>query len=46
MYAGSVPDGRFVKQFIARLEGDGSEYPDLDDGEGEDGEADRRDDVD
>jgi hypothetical protein len=45
MYAGSAPDGRFVKQFMARLEGDGSEYPDVDDS-GEDGEAERGEDVD
>ncbi|KAL2128099.1 hypothetical protein VTI74DRAFT_9740 [Chaetomium olivicolor] len=49
MYAGLMPDGRFVKQYIARLEGDGSEYPDLEDaqqiGDG-DGEDFREDDVD
>jgi hypothetical protein len=44
MYAGSMPDGRFVKQYVARLEGDGSEYPDVE--EVEDGEAERGDDVD
>ncbi|KAL2170755.1 hypothetical protein VTG60DRAFT_4503 [Thermothelomyces hinnuleus] len=26
MYAGLATDGRFVKQYVARLEGDGSEY--------------------
>lgn len=46
MYAASVSDGRFVKQYIARLEGDGSEYPDFDDGEGDDGAVDVGDDVD
>ncbi|KAJ4290026.1 hypothetical protein N0V88_006828 [Collariella sp. IMI 366227] len=29
MYAGLMPDGRFVKQYMARLEGEGSEYHDL-----------------
>ncbi|KAK4097624.1 hypothetical protein N658DRAFT_510235 [Parathielavia hyrcaniae] len=46
MYAGLGPDGRFVKQFVARLEGDGSEYPDLEAAEDGDDEAERGDDVD
>ncbi|KAK4118585.1 hypothetical protein N657DRAFT_685133 [Parathielavia appendiculata] len=46
MYAGLGPDGRFVKQFVARLEGDGSEYPDLDGLEDGDGGAERGDDID
>ena len=46
MYAGLAPDGRFVKQYVARLEGDGSEYPDLDEEEGEDEESGRGDDID
>ncbi len=37
MYAGLAPDGRFVKQYIARQEGDGSEYPDVSEDEGDDG---------
>ncbi|AEO68606.1 uncharacterized protein THITE_2079458 [Thermothielavioides terrestris NRRL 8126] len=38
MYAGLAPDGRFVKQYLARLECDGSQYPDDDlEGDGEDG---------
>ncbi|EAA29811.1 hypothetical protein GE21DRAFT_4945 [Neurospora crassa] len=28
MYAGLMPDKKFTKQYVARLEGDGSEYPD------------------
>ncbi|KAK3399196.1 RNA dependent RNA polymerase-domain-containing protein [Sordaria brevicollis] len=31
MYAGLMPDKKFVKQYVARLEGDGSEYPDPED---------------
>ena len=46
MYAGLTPDGRFVKQYIARLEGDGSGYPDLDEEEGESGESGRGNDID
>jgi len=50
MYAGLAPDGRFVKQYIARQEGDGSEYPDVsedeDEDDGEDREWGRGDDVD
>ncbi|KAL2015359.1 hypothetical protein VTK56DRAFT_5756 [Thermocarpiscus australiensis] len=33
MYAGLTPDGRFVKQYVARTYGDGSEYPDQEDAE-------------
>ncbi|KAM7219061.1 RNA-dependent RNA polymerase [Rhypophila decipiens] len=33
MYAGLSPDQKFVKQYTARLDGDGSEYPDQDDKE-------------
>ncbi|KAK4135212.1 hypothetical protein BT67DRAFT_419358 [Trichocladium antarcticum] len=47
MYAGLLPDGKFVKQYLARTAGDGSEF--LEDGEsGEDGEGGtlRGDDVD
>lgn len=40
MYASLNPDRRFVKQYVARIEGDGSEYPDADDIEREaDGDA-------
>ncbi|KAK4149366.1 RNA dependent RNA polymerase-domain-containing protein [Chaetomidium leptoderma] len=46
MYAGLTPDGRFVKQYVARLEGDGSEYPDLEEEGVERGDVDRGDDVD
>lgn len=46
MYAGLASDGRFVKQYVARLEGDGSEYPDVDDGEEDVGGEGRGDDVD
>ncbi|KAK4235595.1 hypothetical protein C8A03DRAFT_46294 [Achaetomium macrosporum] len=38
MYAGLMPDGRFVKRYIAQLEGDGSQYHDFDASE-EDGEG-------
>lgn len=31
MYAGLSPDQKFVKQYTARLDGDGSEYPDEED---------------
>ncbi|KAK3495208.1 RNA dependent RNA polymerase-domain-containing protein [Neurospora hispaniola] len=31
MYAGLMPDKKFTKQYVARLEGDGSEYPDPED---------------
>ncbi|KAH7631954.1 RNA dependent RNA polymerase-domain-containing protein [Sordaria sp. MPI-SDFR-AT-0083] len=31
MYAGLMPDKKFMKQYVARLEGDGSEYPDPED---------------
>ncbi|GAB1319864.1 RNA-dependent RNA polymerase [Madurella fahalii] len=31
MYAASTPDGKFVKQYIARLDGEGSEYLDPED---------------
>lgn len=33
MYAGLAPDAKFVKQYMARLDGDGSEYPDPGDAE-------------
>ena len=33
MYAGLAPDGKFVKQYIARMEGEGTSYPDLEDGD-------------
>ncbi|KAH6635795.1 RNA dependent RNA polymerase-domain-containing protein [Chaetomium tenue] len=46
MYAGLTPDGRFVKQYVARLEGDGSEYPVVDDDEETGGGGGRGDDVD
>jgi hypothetical protein len=46
MYAGLGSDGRFVKQYVAKLEGDGSEYPDLDDLEDGGEDAERGDDVD
>ncbi len=49
MYAGLLTDGKFVKQYLARTDGDGSEFPDFEDGEfGEDaeGETFRGDDVD
>ncbi|KAK3368687.1 RNA dependent RNA polymerase-domain-containing protein [Podospora didyma] len=38
MYAGLNPDGRFVKQYVALLDGNGSDYPDPDDGDGGDGD--------
>ncbi|KAK3322996.1 RNA dependent RNA polymerase-domain-containing protein [Apodospora peruviana] len=31
MYAGMAPDRKFVKQYTARLDGDGSQYPDPED---------------
>ncbi|KAL2261484.1 hypothetical protein VTK26DRAFT_4059 [Humicola hyalothermophila] len=52
MYAGLLPDGRFVKQYVARMEGGGSEYPDFEEGAGgwDDGDAEaetgRGDDID
>ncbi|KAK5659585.1 hypothetical protein OQA88_787 [Cercophora sp. LCS_1] len=38
MYAGLTHDGRFVKQWAARLECDGTEYPEPEDDDGEDRE--------
>jgi hypothetical protein len=43
MYAGSIPDGRFVKQYIARLEGDRSDSMLMEDEDGP--ECMREDDV-
>ena len=48
MYAGLLPDAKFVRQYAARTEGDGSEYPDFEEGVGEDAEVEtvRGDDID
>lgn len=51
MYAGLMPDGKFVSQYLARIEGEGSQYMDPEDAESDDDDEDggvafREDDVD
>ncbi|KAL2161801.1 hypothetical protein VTH06DRAFT_7585 [Thermothelomyces fergusii] len=45
MYAGLAADGRFVKQYVARLDGDGSEYHEAEGSRESGDEFEREDDV-
>ncbi|KAL2187759.1 hypothetical protein L209DRAFT_683868 [Thermothelomyces heterothallicus CBS 203.75] len=45
MYAGLATDGRFVKQYVARMEGDGSQYHDAEGGRDSGDEFEWEDDV-